>query len=83
MQDNQALGIRGKPRLCCRLDRRPALTTPDSNAEVASTTGWRFKAGIGIVVLALLLWLSIPLAASLGLSGPRIAALTGAVFVAN
>ena len=44
---------------------------------------WRFKLGIGIFIFAFALWLLIPLAASMNIPGPRIAALTGAIFVAN
>lgn len=45
--------------------------------------GWRFKFGIGIFILALALWLLIPLAASMDVPAPRIAAITGAIFVGN
>jgi hypothetical protein len=59
------------------------MTTSEIKADVATASGWRFKVGLGIFVLAFALWLLIPLAASLGLAAARIAALTGAIFVAN
>jgi hypothetical protein len=59
------------------------MTTSEIKAEVSAAGGWRFKLGIGIFVLAFALWLFIPLAASLGTPAARIAALTGAIFVAN
>lgn len=45
--------------------------------------GWRFKAGIAIVVLMLLLWLLVPAAIVAGASGGAIATLTGALFIGN
>ncbi|AMJ62011.1 transporter suffix domain-containing protein [Bosea sp. PAMC 26642] len=45
--------------------------------------GWRFKLGICIFVTAFALWLLLPLAASMNVPGPRIAAMTGAIFIAN
>ena len=59
------------------------MKTPEIDAAVRPATGWRFKLGIGMFLLAFALWLFIPLAAGLGVPGPRIAALTGAIFVAN
>jgi hypothetical protein len=59
------------------------MTTSDVGAEAATARGWRFRLGIGMFVFAFALWLLIPLAASMGASGPRIAALTGTIFVAN
>jgi hypothetical protein len=55
----------------------------DVDRPVSSPPGWRFKAGIGIFVLAFALWLLIPLAATLDVPGTRIAALTGSIFIAN
>ena len=55
--------------------------TTDAPAEPGST--WRFKLGIGIFALAFALWLLIPLAAAIGVEGSRVAALTGAIFIAN
>lgn len=59
------------------------MTTPDIKAEAPATGGWRFKLGIAIFILAFALWLVLPLAGSMGASAGRIAALTGAIFVAN
>jgi hypothetical protein len=59
------------------------MTTSEIKAEVSTAGGWRFKLGIGIFILAFALWLIIPIAASLGTPAARIAALTGAIFVAN
>jgi hypothetical protein len=59
------------------------MTTSEIKAEVSTAGGWRFKLGIGIFVLAFALWLVIPLSASMGTPAARIAALTGAIFVAN
>ena len=51
--------------------------------ETQSSVGWRFKFGIFIFLFAFALWLLIPLAASLDIPSARIAALTGAIFIAN
>lgn len=51
-------------------------------AEPAAT-GWRFKFGIFIFIFAFALWLLVPVAASTGASSARVAAITGAIFVAN
>ena len=59
------------------------MTTSDSETESPAAAGWRFKLGIFIFIFAFALWLLIPLAASMGAPGPRIAAMTGAIFVAN
>lgn len=50
---------------------------------MAGSAGWRFKLGIFIFIFAFALWLLVPLAASMNVPGPRIAAVTGAIFVAN
>ena len=49
----------------------------------SAAVGWRFKLGIALFALALLLWLLVPLAATLGMPAARVAGLTGTVFVAN
>ena len=54
-----------------------------SKEAQASAVGWRFKLGIAIFVLAFALWLLVPLAATLGVSGSRLAAMTGAVVIGN
>ncbi|MEA3131667.1 MAG: hypothetical protein QOF46_3462, partial [Paraburkholderia sp.] len=59
------------------------MTASDIETEVSTASGWRFKLGIFIFVFAFALWLLLPLAASMGVPGARIAALTGTVFVAN
>jgi len=59
------------------------MTTQQIDAEASAAAGWRFKLGICIFIFAFALWLLIPLAASMNVPGPRIAAMTGAIFVAN
>ncbi|MFS2067921.1 transporter suffix domain-containing protein [Pseudomonas sp. CT11-2] len=52
--------------------------------EIApSSTGWRFKAGIAILSLTVISWLTVPLAAAADVPGPKIAALTGILFISN
>lgn len=58
------------------------VTAPPVRAEPVSQ-GWRFKLGIAIFAIAFLIWLAVPLAAALGVSGSQIAGLTGTIFVAN
>lgn len=58
------------------------MTTSEIQAARPSA-GWRFKLGIFIFIFAFALWLLIPVAASMGAPTARIAALTGAIFVAN
>lgn len=47
------------------------------------TAGWRFKLGIVIICLMLGSWLMVPIVAAAGVSGSRIAALTGVLFISN
>jgi hypothetical protein len=47
------------------------------------TAGWRFKLGIAIICLMLGSWLMVPIVAAAGISGSRIAALTGVLFISN
>jgi hypothetical protein len=54
-----------------------------AGGEPQSSVGWRFKFGIFTFIFAFALWLLIPLAASLNIPSARIAALTGAIFIAN
>jgi hypothetical protein len=49
----------------------------------SAAVSWRFKLCIALFALALLLWLLVPLAATLGMPAARVAGLTGTVFVAN
>ncbi|NBA97527.1 transporter suffix domain-containing protein [Pseudomonas sp. R5(2019)] len=44
---------------------------------------WRFKVGVGIIALMLGSWLMVPIAALMDVPGPRIAALTGVLFISN
>ncbi|OWT75544.1 MULTISPECIES: transporter suffix domain-containing protein [unclassified Achromobacter] len=59
------------------------MTTADDSAAGASTDKWRFRLGIILFVLAPALWLLVPLAGALGISGSRLATVTGVVFLAN
>lgn len=59
------------------------MTTSEIKAEDSTAGGWRFKLGMGLFVLAFALWLIVPIAASVGTPAARVAALTGAIFVAN
>jgi len=51
------------------------------NAPVSG--GWRFKCGIALFALMLLLVVAIPVLAMSGMPPARVAALTGAIFVGN
>jgi hypothetical protein len=59
------------------------MTSSDIKADVPHTSGWRFKLGIGIFVSAFALLPIVPIAASLGTPAPTVAALTGAILLAN
>jgi len=59
------------------------MSSPDTQVQAVPPKGWRFKCGIGIFIFALVLWVLIPFAASLGVPGSRIAALSATVFIAN
>lgn len=59
------------------------MTMSDDNAATASATGWRFRLGIVLFILAFALWLLVPLAGALGATGARLATVTGVVFLAN
>jgi hypothetical protein len=59
------------------------MTNMTTDASAPASAGWRFKLGICIFIFAFALWLLIPLAASMGVAGSRIAAMTGAIFIAN
>ncbi|MEN4922444.1 transporter suffix domain-containing protein [Achromobacter spanius] len=59
------------------------MNTPDTQPDAAPAAGWRFKCGIGLFILAFALWFLIPIAAAVDAPGSRIAALTGAIFIAN
>lgn len=58
-----------------------ALT--DEIAPPVPASGWRLKFGLCIVCLALLLWVSVPISAAMGVSAGRITALTGFIFIVN
>ncbi|NER59437.1 transporter suffix domain-containing protein [Pseudomonas sp. MAFF212428] len=49
----------------------------------AHPTSWRLKVGIAIICLMAASWLSLPVLASAGVPGSRIAALTGILFISN
>ncbi|EHK66106.1 transporter suffix domain-containing protein [Achromobacter arsenitoxydans] len=59
------------------------MNAPDSQPNAVPAAGWRFKCGIGLFILAFALWFLIPIAAAVDAPGSRIAALTGAIFIAN
>jgi len=59
------------------------MSSPDNTLQPTPSTGWRFKCGIGLFILAFALWFLIPIAAALDVPGSRIAALTGTIFIAN
>ena len=49
----------------------------------AGPAGWRFKVGVGLFALMILLWLLIPIEAALGMSAGAIAATTAGIAIAN
>ena len=49
----------------------------------ALPTGWRFKTGIALFALMILLWVLIPIEAALGMSAAAIAATTAGIAIAN
>ena len=54
-----------------------------ASERAQASAGWRFKLGIFIFVFAFALWLLIPLGAAIDMPSARIAAMTGAIFIAN
>jgi len=58
------------------------MSSPQDNTA-PSSAGWRFKLGIVIICLILGSWLLVPLAAAADVPGPKIAALTGILFISN
>jgi hypothetical protein len=73
------------PRIERRIKQMEKVTmaTSEAAASTPAAAEWRFKLGIFIFIFAFALWLLVPLAASMNVPGPRIAAMTGAIFVAN
>ncbi|NIX77329.1 transporter suffix domain-containing protein [Microvirga terricola] len=59
------------------------MTTFRHELGPSSLAGRRCKLGIAIFILAFVLWLLVPLAAALQAPPARIAAMSGAIFVAN
>jgi hypothetical protein len=60
------------------------MASPTTTADAGpAAAGWRFKLGIALFAAAILLWLLVPLAAAIGMSGSRIAGLTGTIFIVN
>ena len=57
----------------------------DDTATAAPTTpaGWRFKVGVALFALMILVWLLIPIEAALGMSAGAIAATTAGIAIAN
>ena len=62
---------------------KATMATSQVSSDTPAAAQWRFKLGIFIFIFAFALWLLVPLAASMNVPGPRIAAMTGAIFVAN
>ena len=52
-------------------------------AAQSSSRGWRFKFGVALFCLMIVMVLLIPVAAASGMEPSRVAAVTGAIFVAN
>lgn len=59
------------------------IMNPAQNTVAPSSADWRFTLGIAIICLMPALWLLLPLAAATDLPGPKVAALTGVLFIAN
>lgn len=59
------------------------MSASELETTLPPSAAWRFKLGICLFVFAFGLWLAIPIAAAMGAPGPRIAAMTGMVFIAN
>ncbi|MGO4706132.1 transporter suffix domain-containing protein [Microvirga sp. 2MCAF38] len=59
------------------------MTALDQKLGPSALAERRYKIGIIIFILAFAVWLLIPLAAALQVSPSRIAALSGAIFIAN
>ncbi|BDB29406.1 transporter suffix domain-containing protein (plasmid) [Cupriavidus sp. P-10] len=59
------------------------MANPDSQAGSLASATWRFRLGIGVLILAYGAWLAVPLAAFAGASATRIATLTGAIVAVN
>lgn len=57
--------------------------TIETEVSLNQKPGWRFKCGVAIFVLKIVLALMIPLLAMSSLSAARIAAITGAIFITN
>lgn len=55
-----------------------ATTGPESKGR-----GWRFKCGVALFCLMIVMVLLIPIAAASGMSPTRVATVTGVIFVAN
>jgi len=59
------------------------MSTEEKGPTKAASAGWRFKAGLGVIALMLVIWLLVPLAAATNAPPSIVAALTGGIFVAN
>ena len=53
------------------------MPKPGTQTEILAADTWRFRAGIGIFILAYSAWLLVPLAALSGASAASLATLTG------
>ena len=51
--------------------------------QVQDNSGWRFKCGVALFILMIVMALSIPVIAVSGMPAGRIAAFTGVIFVSN
>jgi hypothetical protein len=59
------------------------MSTQAKGTTEAASAGWRFKAGLGIITLTLVIWLLVPLAAATNAPASIVAAVTGGIFIAN
>jgi hypothetical protein len=59
------------------------MNTPAQTVTAQPASGWRFKCGVALFTLMIVLALMIPVLALSGISPGRVAAITGAIFVGN
>lgn len=59
------------------------MNTQTQLAPDQGSSNWRFKCGVALFILMIALVLAIPILAMSGMSGGKVAAITGAIFVGN